>query len=69
MYDKTRLGLVSLGDLIRIGQAGGIKLTLHELARILPKLGIATGPHMHQNVDRTLIGIPYRNFLTIMCRD
>lgn len=30
--------------------------------------GVRTGPHKHQYEDRTLVGIPYWNFLTMLCR-
>ena len=44
-YDKMWIGLATLGDLERIMQVGSIKMNLHELATLLPRLGIQTGPH------------------------
>lgn len=35
----------------------------------MPKLGVNSPINEHQNLDRTLVGIPFQSFMTYLCKD
>lgn len=68
LFDRLRLGMATLGDLTRIQTVANIRLSQAEQIKVLTKLGLQV-PFEHQHKDKTLVGVPFFNFMMYLSRD